>query len=97
VADLKVEFSLLDSASKTLTSLTSEFQNIKAQGGDYDGAMGSGDIVGAMGSFSGNWDYHRGKLVGSMQALGKMIDESSKQFHGTDNQLASSLKQKTQK
>ena len=32
-----------------------------------------------------------------MQALGKMIDESQKQFHGTDNQLASSLKQKTQK
>jgi hypothetical protein len=97
MADLKVEFSLLDSASKTLTSLTSEFQNIKAQASDYDGAMGSGDIVGAMGSFSGNWDYHRDKLVGSMQALGKMISESSKQFHGTDNQLASSLKQKTQK
>ena len=57
----------------------------------------SGDIVGAMGSFSGNWDYHRDKLVSSMQALGKMISESSKQFHGTDNQLASSLKQKTQK
>lgn len=97
MADLKVEFSLLDSAGKTLTSLTSEFQNIKAQTSDYDGAMGSGDIAGAMGSFSGNWDYHRDKLVGSMQALGKMIAESSKQFHGTDNQLASSLRQRTQK
>ena len=97
MADLKVEFGLLDSAGKTLASLTSEFQNIKAQASDYDGAMGSGDIVGAMGSFSGNWDYPRDKLVGSMQALGKMITESQKQFHGTDNQLASSLKQKTQK
>jgi hypothetical protein len=97
MADLKVEFDLLDSAEKTLTSLTSEFQNIKTSTGDYDGALGSGDIAGAMGSFSGNWDYHRGKLVGSMQALGQMIGESKKQFHATDNKLASDLKSKTEK
>ena len=54
------------SAKKTLTR-TSEFKNIKAQDSGYDGAMGSGDITGAMGSFSGNWDYHRNKLAGSMQ------------------------------
>ncbi|HWG15787.1 MAG TPA: hypothetical protein VG268_21185 [Streptosporangiaceae bacterium] len=95
--DLKVEFDLLDSAEKTLTNLTSEFQNIKAQESGYEGAMGSGDIAGALGSFSGNWDYHRDKLVGSMQALGKMVAESRKQFHETDNKLASSLKKKTEK
>jgi hypothetical protein len=95
--DLKVEFDLLDSAEKTLTNLTSEFQNIKAQENGYEGAMGSGDIAGALGSFSGNWDYHRDKLVGSMQALGKMVNESKKQFHETDNKLASDLKKKTEK
>ena len=93
-ADLKVEFDLLNSAKKTLTS---EFQNIKAQESGYDGAMGSGDITGALGSFSGNWDYHRNKLVGSMQALGQLIDESEKQFHKTDDQLAKNLKSKTEK
>jgi hypothetical protein len=97
MAYLKVEFDLLDSAEKTLTSLTSEFQNIKAQESSYDGALGSGDIASAMGSFAGNWDYHRDKLVGSMQALGKMITESKKQFHETDDKLASSLKRKTGK
>ncbi len=96
-ADLKVEFDLLNSAKKTLTTLTSEFQNIKAQESGYDGAMGSGDITGALGSFSGNWDYHRNKLVGSMQALGQLIDESEKQFHQTDDQLARNLKSKTEK
>ena len=25
-----------------------------------------------MDSFAGNWDYHRGKLAGSMQALGEV-------------------------
>ena len=96
-ADLKVEFDLLNSAKKTLTTLTSEFQNIKAAESAYDGAMGSGDITGALGSFSGNWDYHRNKLVGSMQALGQLIDESEKQFHKTDDQLAKNLKSKTEK
>jgi cation transport regulator ChaC len=97
MADLKVEFDLLESAEQTMTSLTSEFKNIKAQASDYDGAMGSGDIAGAMGSFSGNWDYHRDKLTGSMQALGQMITESKKQFHETDNKLAANLKTKTEK
>jgi hypothetical protein len=97
MADLKVEFGLLESAEQTMTSLTSEFKNIKAQASDYDGAMGSGDIAGAMGSFSGNWDYHRDKLTGSMQALGQMITESKKQFHETDNKLAANLKTKTEK
>jgi hypothetical protein len=41
MADLKVAFDLLDSAEQTMTSLTSEFKNIKAQESDYDGAMGS--------------------------------------------------------
>jgi uncharacterized protein YukE len=91
MADLKVDYQLLDSTEHTLTSLTSEFQNIKAQTGSYDGAMGSGDIASAMDSFAGNWDYHRQKLVGSMQALGKMISESRQQFTKTDTKLAKSL------
>jgi hypothetical protein len=91
MADLKVDYQLLDSTERTLTSLTSEFQNIEAQEAGYDGAMGSGDIASAMDSFAGNWDYHRGQLVGSMQALGKMITEAKKQFTQTDTKLTHSL------
>ena len=97
MADLKVAFDLLESTEQTMTSLTSEFKNIKTSTGDYNGALGSGDIAGAMGSFSGNWDYHRDKLTGSMQALGQMITESKKQFHETDDKLAKNLKSKTEK
>jgi hypothetical protein len=95
VADLKVDYQLLDSTERALSSLMSEFQHIKARESGYDGAMGSGDIAAAMDSFAGNWDYHRGKLVGSMQALGKMITESKKKFTETDSRLASSLAGKT--
>jgi hypothetical protein len=44
-----------------------------------------------MDSFAGNWDYHREKLVGSMQALGKMVSESKQQFQNTDNKLKTSI------
>jgi hypothetical protein len=94
MADLKVDYQLLDSIERNLSSLVSEFQNIEVQESSYDSAMGSGDIVGAMGSFAGNWDYHRKKLVGSMEALGKMVSETRQGFQKTDCQLASSLTKK---
>ena len=89
--DLKVDYQLLDTTEQTLSSLVSEFQNIKAQESGYDGAMGSGDVAGAMDGFAGNWDYHREKLVGSMQALGKMVSDSKQQFQNTDTKLKTSL------
>lgn len=92
MADLKVDYQLLDSTERTLSSLVSEFQHIKARDGSYNGALGSGDIAAAMDGFAGNWDYHRQKLVGSMQALGKMISESKDQFQQTDHRMAASLK-----
>ena len=94
MADLKVDYQLLDSTEKSLSTLVSEFQNIKAQEHAYDGALGSGDIAGALGSFSGNWDYHRKKLIGSMQALGKMVSETKEQFSKTDTGLTASLTKK---
>lgn len=94
MADLKVDYQLLDSTERTLSSLTSEFQNIKAQESGYTGALGSGDIAGAMDSFAGNWDYHREKMVGSMQALGKMVSQTIQAFQKTDTGLAHDLTNK---
>lgn len=94
MADLKVDYQLLDSIERNLSNLISQFQNIQAQTGGYDGAMGSGDIAGAMGGFSGNWDYHRKQLVGSMQSLGQMVSETKKHFQDTDNRLKASLTHK---
>jgi hypothetical protein len=94
VADLKVDYQLLDTTERSLSNLVSEFTNIQAQEQAYDGAMGSGDIAGALGNFASNWDYHRKKLIGSMQALGGMVAETKKQFQQTDQKLKASLTQK---
>ena len=91
MADLKVNYDLLDSTERTLSSLVSEFQNIETDTGSYGSAMGSGDVDGAMGNFAGNWDYHRKQLVGSMQSLGKMVSATKKHFRDTDDKLASSV------
>jgi predicted methyltransferase MtxX (methanogen marker protein 4) len=91
MTDLKVDYTLLDQSETSLSSLVSDFQNIKAQESSYDGALGSGDIASAMDSFAGNWDYHRKKLVGSMQALGTMISQTKQAFTQTDTKLQTTL------
>jgi hypothetical protein len=94
MADLKVDYQLLDSIERSLTSLYSEFSNIKAQTSAYDGAMGSGDVASAMDGFAGNWNDHRKDLLNSIQSLGKMVGETRQQFQNTDNKLKGSLTQK---
>jgi hypothetical protein len=94
MADLKVDYQLLESIESSLSSLLSEFENIKTQTGGYDGAMGSSAVASAMDGFAGNWDHHRQSLISSMQSLGKMVSETIQQFQKTDKTLASSLTKK---
>jgi hypothetical protein len=94
VADLKVDYQLLESIESSLSSLLSEFQNIQTQTGGYDGAMGSSAVASAMDGFAGNWNHHRQSLITSMQSLGKMVSETIQQFQKTDKTLASSLTKK---
>ena len=94
MADLKVDYQLLDAIESSLSRLLSEFQNIKAQTGGYDGAMGSGDVASAMNGFAGNWDDHRKNLISSIESLGKMVSETKQQFQDADNKLAKTLTQK---
>jgi hypothetical protein len=95
MADLKVDYQLLDSIERSLSSLQSEFSNIQAQTGAYDGAMGSGDVASAMDGFAGNWNDHRQDLLNSIETLGKMVSETIAQFQKTDNKLKSSLTEKS--
>jgi len=88
--DLKVDYQLLESTERTLSSLVSEFQNMQAQETGYNWAMGSGPIASAMNGFATNWDDNKKGLVSSMQTLGKMVSETIQQFQTTDTKLAKS-------
>lgn len=94
MADLKVDYQLLDLIERSLSSLHSEFQNIKAQTSAYNGDMGSGAVASAMDGFAGDWNDHRETLLNSIQKLGTMISETRRQFQNTDNTLAGSISEK---
>jgi hypothetical protein len=95
--DLKVDYQLLESTERTLSSLVSEFQNMQAQETAYDGAMGSGPIAAAMNGFATNWNDNKKSLINSMQTLGKMVGETVLQFKTTDTKLAASQRTTSQK
>jgi conjugal transfer/entry exclusion protein len=94
MADLRVDYQLLDSMHRTLNGLARELETIEDQVSAYDAAFGSGVITAAMGSFSGNWGKHRKTLLGTMQNLGHMTAATARDFHQADSQLASELTKK---
>jgi hypothetical protein len=86
--DFVVDYPLLEQVDKTLKDLCNQFQNIQAQEQGYTGAYGSGDVAGAMSDFAGNWSYHRGKIVASMQSLSSNVEEVLKETKKYDADMA---------
>ncbi|MDR0346510.1 MAG: hypothetical protein LBI49_26000 [Nocardiopsaceae bacterium] len=90
MADLVVDYALLEGIENTLNSLKGQFDNINAvsQAADW----GDPRISSAMGDFAGNWKDHRAKLVSSMQAMAKNANEcrtaTDKYDTGMQQQLA---------
>jgi hypothetical protein len=95
MADLRISYQDLETTKATMGSLVNEFQNIQTEQSQYDSAMGSGQVAGALNSFAGNWSYHRKQLLGKMEDLDGMVSEALTQFPKTDGGLASSLKGKS--
>lgn len=89
MSDLKVDYELLGSIHSTMGGLIGEFENIEPQQNDYNGAMGSGDVAGAMSGFSGNWTYHRKQITGNMESLNTMVTQAIQKFRQTDETLKS--------
>lgn len=90
-ADLRISYQELASTKTTMNSLVNEFENIQTDQSQYDSAMGSGQVSGALGNFAGNWSYHRKQLLGKMQNLDSMVSEALTQFPKTDQQAADTL------
>ena len=91
MADFVVDYSLLQQVDKTLKDLVNQFQDIQSQEQGYTWAYGSGDVAGAMDDFAGNWSYHRGKIVDSMNSLIKSVEEVMSETKKFDSGMAKQL------
>lgn len=94
MADLKIDYQVLEFTHATLSKLVSQFDSMQTEQSRYDQAMGSSQIAGAMDNFAGNWTYHRKQLVGKMQNLDSMVAAALKDFPKTDTDLAHQLTRK---
>jgi hypothetical protein len=91
VTDLKVDYQLLASVTRTLSSLAGELGHIDEQVGGYDPAYGSGAVSAAMGDFSGNWSSHRKTLLAAMGNLGRLTAAAEQRFRQADGTLSGDL------
>jgi hypothetical protein len=80
VADLRVNYQLHDSVTRTVSALAGEFAHIDDQVGSYEPDYGSGAVAAAMGNFSGNWSSHRKTLLADMGNLGQLTGAAEQRF-----------------
>ena len=91
MSDLVIDYQLLQDCSASLTAIHQEFDGVGGHEKDLTGIWGSSDIAHAMDDFAGNWDYHRKKILGSIESLGTMVDTTVKAFQDADKQLKDAL------
>ena len=93
MADLVVDFNLLESTAGSLGLLIEEFTNASKIVNSYQTAIGDPDLVAALDAFAGNWAVHRQDLLTSMQSVHDMATKSHKAYVSTDDKLAQDLRQ----
>lgn len=93
MADLKIDYDLLNESSTSLGDIYTAFDNLKSRASNTESDWGSGDIAGAVGSFSGDWDSHREKIMHSLRAVKNTVDEALQGFDDTEGKLSKSLTQ----
>lgn len=95
MADLKIDYDLLTTSRKSLGDIYQAYDRLKSRSSHTESDWGSGDISAAMGSFSGDWDNHREKIMKSVDSVKCMADEALAGFQDTEGKLAGSLHQTT--
>jgi hypothetical protein len=95
VTDLRVDYTLLESISSTIGTITPEINGMSADVSAYDYAYGSGDMANAMGGFANNWSKHKSEMVENLKNLQSMVQTAAADFQKTDTKLKSELTTKS--
>jgi hypothetical protein len=91
MADLKVDYEVLETSRSTVDKLKSEFDGLPHRVGQYDNAWGEAGIKGAMHKFATNWDYRRGVLSDDMSEFAEKVTSCLETFTQADEALAEKM------
>ncbi len=85
MADLRVDYQLLASISRTLSGLAAEFAHADGHDGGHDQAYGSVAIAAAVDAFAGHWSDQRKTLLGTVESLGQLTAAAEQRFRLADS------------
>ncbi|MFE2276992.1 hypothetical protein ACFXAE_06940 [Streptomyces sp. NPDC059454] len=90
--DLIVNVDLLVESESALSKIQKDLKDIGNRKDDMQPYWGSSEISEAMGKFVDNWDDYRGKMIESLDSVGKLVTNTINGFTGADAALAKELK-----
>jgi uncharacterized protein YukE len=94
MSDLVVDFDLLNTSSKQLKAIQTEFRNLGEWKDDIKSVVGAAELKDAMTDFIDNWDDNRKRLLESLETVGKMVEGTRDTFAKVDDELAKAGKKK---
>lgn len=86
-----VDYHELEDLSVKLAQVRDEFKNVEDNTRRYDGAMGSGHVVGKLHEFGENWSDKREKLAESLDGVSGAAHAAADAYKQTDEQIATSI------
>lgn len=89
--DLIVDYGVLENSEQLLARLHQQLSSGPGSSQAADSDWGYGDVVSAIGGFYGDWSYHRQQILGRMETLHTMAQQSRQSFQAADDKLASNL------
>jgi hypothetical protein len=91
MSDLIVDYQVLEQSEQLLARLHQQFGAGTGASLAADSDWGYSGVVSAMGTFHNDWSYHRSQIMGRMETLHTMTQQSRQSFQGADEKLASQL------
>jgi hypothetical protein len=90
VADLRVDFVVLQAMQRSMVAVAERFEELGGQAREEARIWGGSHVRAAMGEFAENWRSHRGRLTEDLRKLGDGCGATVEMFQGVDVGLAGS-------
>ncbi len=95
MGDLEVDYALLEESGRTLSTLRSDFDDIKGRGSETEDFWGHHEVKDAMDEFTSNMDHHREELSAEIGDVGEKLDATETTWREADQKLVDELDKNT--